>query len=306
MMNKQIVTINFIILQVLIILFIFLRQKRRHAHKNAEQGVSIIDIFIGIFIINLCALIPSFLFNCFGYRKSFVYISPFFYIMTFIYIIYILFIKYKNNIKVVIFENTMDLSKFLWFIKLFSLIIIFNTLIPGLLIKSRGLEYYIHKVFLYKTWFRPLKYTHLNYPHFILPMILLGVIISPIIEELLYRKMLYGYLKKLFDLKTAFVLALTLFYLLHYSISNITVIFWGCIYLWIYEKTTAVFYCILAHIAKNISLVIDYFLWMKKNNYHCENILIFIGLFAIIVFVSIIILQRKHSNYRRGNLGYIQ
>lgn len=303
MLNKQIVIISFIILQVLIMLFIYHKQKRKFAHKNTEQEICIMDILMGIFLINLNALIPSFLFNYFRYRKAFVYISPFFCIVTSMYILYVLFIKYRNNIKVIIFGDTMDLSNSLWFIRLFSLIIMFNTLIPGFLIRNRGLEYYIHKVFLYKDWFRPLKYIHFNYQHFILPTILLGVIIVPIIEELLYRKMLYGYLKKLLDLKIAFVLALALFYLLHYSIYNINIIFWGCIYLWIYEKTKAVFYCILAHIAKNISLGINYFLWVNKSNYHCENILIFIGLFAIIVFVSIIILQRKHSNYRRGSLG---
>ena len=97
----------------------------------------------------------------------------------------------------------------------------------------------------------------------------------------------------MFNIRIAFILALLLFYLFHYSLFNIKILIWGGIYLWIFEKTGTVICCILAHIISNININIDYLLWITNGNDNIENTIIIISFIAIFIYFIILLLQRN-------------
>lgn len=290
----MIIKVTFLLLQITILLYLFYRENKTARYQSILLGINVFNISILLIMVNTFTFLQVFLLGAVGYNKI-ITIAQSTYLFALVYIFY-LFIKKQNvSLKNIFLGEDITSLKIFWFLKLVLLLIIFVYMIPALIVKGFGPEYYINKV-ITSSGFNPIKYIHINYPMYVFPALLFVVIFAPLVEELLYRKIIYTYLKKILNIKVAFILALFLFYLAHYSFPNIHVVLFGCLYLWIFEKTSSVLFCIIAHSIRNSQVLVDYFIWTKK--YDIENILFFIGVFSVLILIFVTI---KQKHFLRSN-----
>ena len=119
-----------------------------------------------------------------------------------------------------------------------------------------------------------------------LPIIILySGIIGPIFEEILFRYTCYNKARKEFPEKTAILLAVTIFAILHSGIIAILYGFiLGLILIYVYRKYDNIMYPIIVHISANITSI-----FLTKPNIY----LLIIG--AILLIISITYIKRtKH------------
>ena len=100
-------------------------------------------------------------------------------------------------------------------------------------------------------------------------------ILGPIMEEYLFRGIVYEKLKQFNSKKTAIILSILIFGLLHGNIINIIyALIIGSVLMFLYEKYKTIKIPIIFHIVGNTSIVILMPIIMKLNNYLNISILI--------------------------------
>lgn len=122
-----------------------------------------------------------------------------------------------------------------------------------------------------------------------------SVLIGPIIEEYLFRGIMYNEAKKIYDLNKSQLIITSIFALSHTTLIQIIYAFIiGYVLIKIYENYKSIKYCIIVHMASNLTTTIITLL-LIKNNILINMFLFIIGL---IIYYLLIMKNMVLSKYR--------
>jgi len=116
-------------------------------------------------------------------------------------------------------------------------------------------DYYVSPFLFPGLFFKPLPYTFSLF-------IIYPIIIAPVTEEIWFRSFFYRGIKKRFGLEIGLIISTIMFSLYHYyNFSSITIILFSIFITIYYERTKALYNCILIHsICNSINLTVRFFL----------------------------------------------